>query len=167
MEAAHDRCPTCGSTRLQEDAEGSLTCARCHTAIVVDERLCPECGAVNAPEDERCRACGRILDLVGFVIQSRLQTPSGRLEQMHQQAAALKEELEAVSRERLERWWEQEEERRRLLAQAQAERERQERKMLAGAIIVAVVVVIVIAIYVLVGLYRPGIPSTGPAPLPL
>ncbi len=144
------RCSGCGSTLLIPNPDGTLTCAYCGTTYEITGRTCPDCGAINPPEAERCTSCGRLLDLVGFILQSRLQTTRERLEQVRAEAARLKEESEAASQERLRRWWAEEEERRRALAAAQAERDRQERMLLTGALVFAAVVILGILIYLLV-----------------
>ncbi|MBC7226146.1 MAG: zinc ribbon domain-containing protein [Thermoflexales bacterium] len=149
-EVAAFRCSGCGSTLLIPNPDGTLTCAYCGTTYEITGRACPECGAVNPPEAEHCIRCGRVLDLVGLILQSRLQTTRERLEQVRAEAARLKEESEAASQERLRRWWAEEEERRRALAAAQAERDRQERMLLTGALVFAAIVILGILIYLLV-----------------
>lgn len=145
------RCSGCGSTMLIPNPDGMLTCAYCGKTYEITGRTCSECGAVNPPETEYCIRCGRVLDLVGFILQSRLQaTPRERLEPVRAEAARLHEELEAASQERLRKWWAEEEERRRALAAAQAERDRQERRLLTGALVFAAVVILGILIYLLV-----------------
>lgn len=145
------RCLGCGSTLLIPDPDGTLTCAYCGTTYEITGRTCSNCGAINPPEAEHCIRCGRVLDLVGFILQSRLQTTTReRLEQVRAEAARLKEESEAASQKRLREWWALEEERRRALAAAQAERDRQERMLLTGALVFAAVVILGILIYLLV-----------------
>ncbi|MGB9776564.1 MAG: zinc ribbon domain-containing protein [Anaerolineae bacterium] len=144
------RCSGCGSTMLIPNPDGTLTCAYCGTTYEITGRTCPACGAVNPPDRTHCTRCGRVLDLVGFILQSRLQTTRERLEQVRAEAARLKEESEAASQERLRKWWAEEEERRRALAAAQAERDRQERRLLTGALAFAAVVILGILIYLLV-----------------
>lgn len=141
------RCSGCGSTLLIPNPDGTLTCAYWGTTYEITGRTCPNCGAVNPPEAEHCVHCGRVLDLVGFILPSRLQTTTReRLEQIRAAATRLKEESEAASQERL-RHWRAEEERRRALAAAQAERDRQERRLLLGALLFAAVVILGILIY--------------------
>ncbi len=150
-EADAFRCSGCGSAMLIPDPDGTLTCAYCGTTYEITGRTCPECGAVNPPEAERCIRCGKVLDLVGFILQSRWQTTTREhLEQVRAEAARLKEESEAASQRRLREWWAMEEERRRALAAAQAERDRQERMLLTGALVFAAVVILGILIYLLV-----------------
>ncbi len=145
------RCSGCGSALLMPNPDGTLTCAYCGTTYEITGRTCTRCGAINPPEAEHCVRCGSVLDLVGFILQSRLQTTTQeRLEQIRAEASRLKEEAEAASQERLRRWWAAEEERRRALAAAQAERDRQERMLLIGALILAAVVILGILIYLLV-----------------
>jgi len=166
IEATAFRCPTCGSRALQPNPDGTLTCTRCGTVCEPAIRACPDCGAVNPPEAEWCCACGRPLDLVGFVLRARLGATSERLEQARQQAAVLKREAEAASQERLRGWWEQEAERRRALARKQEERDRQERMLLTAAAVFAVIVLVAILIYVLAVSGGPGVPAVTPTPLP-
>lgn len=145
------RCSGCGSTLLIPDPDGTLTCAYCGTTYEITGRTCSDCGAINPPEAKHCIRCGRVLDLVGFILQSRLQTTTReRLEQVRAEAARLKEESEAASQKRLREWWALEEERQRALAAAQAERDRQERMLLTGALVFAAVVILGILIYLLV-----------------
>jgi hypothetical protein len=166
MEAMAYRCPTCGSTALQPGPEGTLTCVRCGTVCEVAQPTCPECGAANPPGAERCHACDRLLDLVGFVLRARLQGPSQRLEQDRQRAAALKQEAEAASQDRMRQWWEQEEERRRAVALAQVEQKRQEQRLLAVAMAIAFVVLTGVVIYLLVSAGGSGGSMVTPTPFP-
>jgi predicted amidophosphoribosyltransferase len=159
-------CLTCGSTALTPNPDGTLTCARCGSTFEVTERVCPDCGAANPPQAERCHACGRSLDLVGFILQTRLQTPAKRLDQVRQRAAFLKQEAETASQGRMHEWWEQEIERRRELIQAQAEQKRQERMLLTGAIIFAAIVLLALVVYTLVTSGSPGSSTITPTPLP-
>ncbi|MCS7179210.1 MAG: hypothetical protein RML46_10565 [Anaerolineae bacterium] len=144
-------CSECGSALLVPDPEGTLTCAHCGVTCEITGRTCLRCGAVNPLEAEHCTQCGQVMDLVGFILQSRLQTTAReRLEKMRAAAARLKEDAEIASQERLRRWWAEEEERRRTLAAAQAERDRQERMLLRWAMIFAAGVILAILIYLLV-----------------
>lgn len=154
------RCSGCGSTMLIPNPDGTLTCAHCGTTYEITGRNCPYCGAVNPPEAKYCLQCGHVMDMLGFILQSRLQvTTPERLEQVRAEVAKIKAETEAASQERLRRWWAEEEDRRRALAAAQAERDRQERMLLTGALIFAAVVILAILIYVLVtALTSPGAP---------
>ncbi len=165
MEATDFRCPTCGSRALTPNPDGSLTCARCGGVCEPASRVCPDCGAANPPEVERCIACGCLLNLVDLILEARLVPPGRRLEQAKLQAETVKEELEAASQERLQRWWEEEAERRRAMARAQMERDRQERQLILGAVIFAVLVMAAILIYVAVTATGPGTPTPTPVPL--
>lgn len=172
MDEAHTEasglcCPTCGSRALEPDEKGTLTCARCGSVCEVTGRICPECGSANAPGTERCAQCGHALDLVGFVLRTRLLGSADRLQRIRRQAEAFRQEAEAASQERLGLWWAQEEERRRALARAQAERDRQERMVLAGALIFAAAVLIGLLVHLLVtGSAGPGAPVVTPTALP-
>lgn len=105
METGAFRCLGCGSTLLIPNPNGTLTCAYCGTTYEITGRTCPECGAINPPGTEYCTRCERALDLVGFILQSRLQaTTREHLEQVRAEAARLKEESEAASQERLRKW---------------------------------------------------------------
>jgi len=144
------RCSSCGSAQLIPNPDGTLTCAYCGVTYEITGRTCAHYGAVNPPEAEYCTRCGRVMDLVGFILQSHFRTSTReRLERARVEAARLKAESEAASQERLQRWWAEEEERRRALAAARAERERQERALLTGALVFAAIVVLGIITYLL------------------
>ena len=164
MEEMDLRCPTCGGRALTPNPDGSLTCTRCGSVCKPTGRVCPDCGTVNPLEAERCTTCGRLLDLVGFILETRLAPPAGRQEWIQRQAETLKRELEAASQERLQRWWEEEMERRRAVAQAQRERKRRERKLLLGAVLIAAAILAAVLVYVTVTAISSGTPTPTPVP---
>lgn len=144
------RCAECESTSLITNPDGTLTCVRCGADYEIVGRHCSACGTTNPPEAEYCEHCGRLLDLVGFILQRCWPVATQeRLERFRTEVARLKEETEAASQERLRRWWAEEEERRRALAAAQAERDRQERRLLLGALVFGAVVLLGILLYVI------------------
>lgn len=144
------RCTECRSTSLISNPDGTLTCLRCGADYEIVGRQCPGCGTTNPPEAEYCERCGRLLDLVGFVLRRCWPVATQeRLERFRAEVARLKEETEAASQERLRRWWAEEEERRRALAAAQAERDRQERQLLIGALVFGAVILLGILIYLI------------------
>jgi len=166
MEAETFRCATCGNTALQESSDGALVCSRCGERYQLEEHLCPECGAANPPGQEECPVCGRTLDLVGFVLSSRLLPPADRLERIRQQAAVLKQEADSISQERLDRWWQEEQKRRRSVAEAQAEQQRRERKLLTVAAVVIAVVLVGLIVYLVLTAGGPGDAALTATPAP-
>jgi len=161
------RCPTCGNTKLVRNQDDTLACGRCGGLFEVAKRTCPDCGAANSPQAEQCCVCGRPLDLVGLILQARLQVPADRMEAVRQRASAIKKETETTSQERMGRWWQQEEERLRALAESQVEQRRQERMLLTGAIVFAAVVLLTLLAYALVTSGNPATPTATPTALPL
>lgn len=98
-------------------------------------RTCPNCGATNPLEAAYCARCGHVMNLVGFLLKTRLPTGTPEhLEQVRAETPRIKAEAEAASLEWLCQQWAGKEERRRNLAAAQVERDRQERMLLTEAI---------------------------------
>ncbi len=145
------RCSGCGSTALVPNPDGTLTCAYCGTTYEITGRTCPYCGAANLLEAKYCSQCGHLMDVLGFILETRAPTSTQEhLEHVRREAAKIKAETEAASQERLRRWWAEEEERRQALAAAQAERDRQERMLLTGALAFAAIIILAILVYLLV-----------------
>jgi len=159
-------CPACGSNAITPNPDGTVSCAGCGGTFEVMERTCPDCGTSNPPNAPSCRSCGRALDLVGFMLQSRLIPPKDRLAQARQQAAALKDAAEAASQERMRTWWDQEEQRLQKTARAQAQQQRKEQTLLIGVGVVIAIAVIGIIVYVLVSSTGPGTPTATPTAMP-
>jgi hypothetical protein len=166
MNEAQFACPACGSNALTPNPDGTVSCAGCGGTFEVTERTCPDCGTSNPPNAQSCRSCGRALDLVGFMLQSRLTTSKDRLAQARQQAAALKDAAEATSQERMRTLWDQEEQRLREVARAQAQQQRKDQTLLIGAIVVIAIAVISIVVYALVSSAGPGTPTATPTAMP-
>ncbi|MBN1954594.1 MAG: zinc ribbon domain-containing protein [Anaerolineae bacterium] len=165
MEESELLCPSCGESALVPHPGGGLVCPQCDATYEMEDQRCPVCGADNPPTAKYCNSCGRALDLVGFVLQHRLQTPRERLAQSRLQAQSLKDEAEAASQERMGQWWVDEQERRRSLAAARAKQKKQEQQVLVGLLIVIGLVVVAVIAYVVWASVGPGTPQLTPMPL--
>lgn len=132
----------------------------------MEERICPDCGADNPSEAERCQVCDRALDPVIATLETYFVPTEDRLETVRRRAEQIKSEVDSASDQRLRQWWAEEEERRRRLAEAQMERDRQEEILLTVAIVFAAVVLVAIIIYALLTSRGSGVGVTTATPLP-
>ncbi len=160
------KCPKCGAVLPPLRPDGTLSCANCGATFRVKGQTCPECGAVNMPDAAKCQSCGRPLNVVDHVIQSRAVSHAERLRQTQEQATALKEEAERASDTRMRQMWDQEEARRRSVAAARAQQHKQERTILTVAIVAVVVIGLVVAAILIVTSGGESIIGATPTPLP-
>ncbi len=153
------RCTVCGGTAFVTGPDNTITCTRCGSVHEPGKaQACPDCGATNPPGAKYCAECGRALDLVGYMLQTRLRSPRERPEQDLERIAELKEMAESASQERLSQWWSEEEERRRQMALQRIEQKKKERRILIGVIVAAILVLLVILTLVVLSAI-----SSGPA----
>ena len=182
LRSARVECPGCGSSSFTRNADGGLVCDFCHTVYGASgptcstcgatyepgayhcpvcgadlARECRACGALNPLSARACSACGYALDMVDAMLVRATKGTADRLQELREDATAIKAQEEAASQARLTEMWAVEARQRDALARAQTERERQERMLITAAVvIVAVIVVAVLVMLAIEALHAPG-----------
>ena len=129
------QCPECGAAA----APDARFCSSCGTTLLRD---CPACGAPNKLGARECTSCGQRLEILDTLFD-RLTTDRAKwLNQLQQEAPAVKVQAEEASQARLQEMWALEAQRREELQQALIAREHQQR-ILVIAIVIAVAAVLV------------------------
>jgi predicted RNA-binding Zn-ribbon protein involved in translation (DUF1610 family) len=124
------QCPACTAPGLDASPDGTLTCSYCGTTISSESNVCPVCGHVNAYDVETCRSCGEPLSLVAQVmIRQEGSDQPYRLQQVRNQATALKERESRESEKRMEVLQAIDQRRHAAEAEAKAAQEAYERKV--------------------------------------
>lgn len=140
-------CPDCG----YYNEEQVRYCARCGAALIRD---CPACGADNWVLADYCSRCGRDLTLIEQMSRRWQQSSRQWLRERTANMAALKEQEERASQERMAALLEAERIRQEALALAretQQKRDRQMIQLLGMAILVFLIVVVLTLVLTAIG----------------
>jgi len=186
---ARVECPGCGGSSFTRDAEGGLVCEYCRAVYIPSGPMCPTCGATYEPgvnycpacgtdlarecracgalnplAARTCSACGHALDVVEELFVRATKVTADRLQELREEATAIKAQEEAASQVRLAEMWAVEARQREALARAQVERARQERMLMTAAIVVVAFIVVAVLVTLAIGaLSAPGpVPFVGP-----
>lgn len=136
-------CPECGFLHLA----ARRACIRCKATIV---RACPNCREDNWAGLEQCSHCGRPLDLLEIMSQSRVRDTRARLGAQQEEVFAIKEREAAQSEARMAKYREMERQRLEGIAVRSAQQRRREQLLLRVALlVVAVVLVLMLVVSVL------------------
>jgi RNA polymerase subunit RPABC4/transcription elongation factor Spt4 len=161
-------CPGCGSSSFTSDPDGNLLCDYCQAPCILPGRACPECGelyepgarhcpscgadlvhqcracgALNPYSAMLCMACGQELDMLDALFARVAGETADWLQQVREQAPAIKAQEEEASQSRLAEMRADEMRRREALAQAQAERDRQQRIIVTVTVAIVALVIVV------------------------
>jgi len=135
-------CPDCGLL----NPEGQRFCTQCGATVV---RTCPHCEHDSWAGAEYCGNCGRPLDLLEIMTQSRLRDTRARMEVQQQEAMLLKRRETTQAEARMEQFWEMERQRLEKIASDTAENRKRERQvvgilLLAAAFFVLLIIIIAV-----------------------
>ncbi len=144
LDVQHALCFNCGTL----NQEGERFCSQCGSSIM---RTCPACRHDNWGGAEHCANCGRILDLLEIMTQSRVRDTRARLQAQQREAFLIKQREAAESEVRMARFRAMERERQAELAQREAKQKEREQQMLIGIVIGAAAFVLVVIIVSILG----------------
>lgn len=135
---------------LEDHAEDPDTYERPLAKALVETGVARNAEIVAAAE--RLLQVGRPkdFDVLRQIAEREEVRTSDRFTRMAQGVGDLKTQEEAASRQRMERYWEEEFKRRETVAQRQARQKQQERRILIGATAIAAIIVIVFLVIVIV-----------------
>lgn len=120
-------CPRYGA----HSAADTLHCPVCGAPLL---RECAACGKANPLDAQVCSSCGQQLAILDTMFDRLTATRGKLLSQLQREAPAVKARAEEASTSRLQQMWQEEAEGRDELQQALRERERQQRLLMALAI---------------------------------
>lgn len=173
MQLRDFECPNCGASEMEMVGDGRLQCLFCSSDFGEAARICPQCGHYNERGvrhcaqcgtrllrdcaacgadnwilAEHCVQCGRNMDLIERMALRWQRTTQQRLQEQQVSMAALKEQEELASQERMAPLMEAERIRQEALALARESRRRQDRQLylLAVAGIVVILIIVVVAL---------------------
>ena len=166
-------CPNCGGNEMEPTADGRLLCLYCGSSFGEVTRICPQCGHYNESGArhctecgaqivrecpacgadnwvlaEHCIHCGRNLDLIEQMTRRWQQTTEQRLYERQAGMAALKDEEERASQERMAPLLEAEQLRQEAIALARATQQKRDQQMyvVAAVGLVSFVVIVILAV---------------------